>query len=262
MKKCLLVLILLSCVYLDSVNQPSSVAVNERFTISINGNYNSHTFAGGYPWLALMLPEGFLIDSIRYDAYAGSDTLSYVVTQPDSDLSAYIESSYPCDSNMRWYGYSGEYVSTYPESIGTYIATVHALATESTIPGTYLVDYLSGSPGFVWPGIVDSLFDQPMIVTGAVTAEIVERHSGKGFALWPTIFKNTLNIFTDNADQVEIFSEDGRLVKSFRLTPDALRTTLSWDGRDDQNRMLGSGIYFVKFIVGDYEETEKVLLIR
>jgi hypothetical protein len=73
---------------------------------------------------------------------------------------------------------------------------------------------------------------------------------------------------------LKIFDATGRLVKDFRITPDALSNTLYWDGRDGQNRMLGSGVYFVKFAVspvgttgsggeaGGYTETKKLLLIK
>jgi hypothetical protein len=62
--------------------------------------------------------------------------------------------------------------------------------------------------------------------------------------------------------ELKIYDATGRMIKSFRLTPDALRSTLYWDGRDDQNRMLGSGVYFVRLISGDCSTTEKILLVR
>jgi hypothetical protein len=61
---------------------------------------------------------------------------------------------------------------------------------------------------------------------------------------------------------LEIYDAAGRLVKSFRIMPYALRSSLSWDGRDDQNRILGSGVYFVELRVNDYRTSEKVLLVR
>jgi hypothetical protein len=61
---------------------------------------------------------------------------------------------------------------------------------------------------------------------------------------------------------IRIYDATGRLVKSFPITPYALRNTLSWDGRDDQKRMLGSGIYFVILKAGEYTTTKKILLVR
>ncbi len=61
---------------------------------------------------------------------------------------------------------------------------------------------------------------------------------------------------------LKIYDATGRMVKSFCLAPDALRSTLYWDGRDGQNRVLGSGVYFIRLISGGQSATEKVLLVR
>ena len=62
---------------------------------------------------------------------------------------------------------------------------------------------------------------------------------------------------------MKIYDATGRLVKDFRLTPNALRLTqISWDGTNQANRLLPSGVYFLKLEVGDYSATEKLLLIR
>jgi hypothetical protein len=61
---------------------------------------------------------------------------------------------------------------------------------------------------------------------------------------------------------LKIYDTSGRLVKSFRITPYALRNTLSWDGTDQSNRQLGSGVYFVTLRAGVHSETRKVLSVR
>ena len=38
--------------------------------------------------------------------------------------------------------------------------------------------------------------------------------------------------------------------------------SVKWSGVDDANRILGSGVYFVKLDAGGYCATEKLLLIR
>jgi enterochelin esterase-like enzyme len=64
--------------------------------------------------------------------------------------------------------------------------------------------------------------------------------------------------------EVRIYDVVGRLVRDLYCAmphaPCAMQ--ISWDGTDQANRQLGSGVYFVKFVSGDYEETEKVLLVR
>jgi len=62
--------------------------------------------------------------------------------------------------------------------------------------------------------------------------------------------------------ELKIYDATGKLVKDFRLAPDALRNTLSWDGVDSANKKLPSGVYFIKLTIGDYEATEKMLYVR
>ena len=63
---------------------------------------------------------------------------------------------------------------------------------------------------------------------------------------------------------IDIYDAAGRLVKSFNLESsiENQASNVVWDGRDDQNRMLSSGVYFVKLISGNLEETRKVLLVK
>jgi hypothetical protein len=35
-----------------------------------------------------------------------------------------------------------------------------------------------------------------------------------------------------------------------------------WNGRDDSNKSVSSGVYFYKFVVGKHSETKKMLLIK
>jgi hypothetical protein len=88
--------------------------------------------------------------------------------------------------------------------------------------------------------------------------------------LTPNPFCNTIAIRYSVVDEgypihnltVKIYDTSGRLVKSFRITPYALRSTLSWDGRDDQNRMVPDGIYFVHIKADQQHATAKIILVR
>ena len=40
------------------------------------------------------------------------------------------------------------------------------------------------------------------------------------------------------------------------------RYSLSWNGRDDQGRLLGNGVYFCKLATGSYRSTRKLVLTR
>jgi hypothetical protein len=72
----------------------------------------------------------------------------------------------------------------------------------------------------------------------------------------------TLGNVSPDAARLQIYDAAGRLVKSFRLTPYALRNTLSWDGSDDSGNRLPSGVYFVYFAADSYEQVEKAVILR
>ncbi len=63
---------------------------------------------------------------------------------------------------------------------------------------------------------------------------------------------------------LKIYDAGGRLVKDFLLptTYYLLPTAVSWDGTDQANRVLGSGVYFVTLRDGTSIQTEKVLITR
>jgi hypothetical protein len=63
---------------------------------------------------------------------------------------------------------------------------------------------------------------------------------------------------------LKIYEISGRLVKQFSLPSDycLVPTVISWDGVDDLNRKVPSGVYFLKLTAGAYTATEKLLLIR
>jgi hypothetical protein len=70
---------------------------------------------------------------------------------------------------------------------------------------------------------------------------------------------------TGSAERIElnIYDITGRLVKSFRLTPDALRTTqIIWDGCNDIGQSVSSGVYFTILQIGDKEHVKKLVLLK
>jgi hypothetical protein len=63
---------------------------------------------------------------------------------------------------------------------------------------------------------------------------------------------------------LKIYDATGKLVKDFsRFTPDASRSTfLFWDGRDNLNRTVPNGIYFVRLVSGENKQVVKVILVK
>jgi hypothetical protein len=64
--------------------------------------------------------------------------------------------------------------------------------------------------------------------------------------------------------KVRIFDAGGQLVRSF--DPESCimdhGSTIKWDGTDQANRQLPSGVYFLRLDTGDHQATEQVLFIR
>jgi len=63
---------------------------------------------------------------------------------------------------------------------------------------------------------------------------------------------------------LKIYDTEGRIVKSLNTVSsiEHQESRISWDGRDDHNRKLGSGVYFVTLKVGSEVQTQKLLIIR
>jgi hypothetical protein len=231
----LLALLLTGCLTLNSVTQPSSVAIGERFTITVEGANDSTTYSGTAAWLGMMLPNGVKVDSVRYKTSHG---LEGVLTEPDSAMTSWMQQDRPPDSGMYW----TVFAATPPgaESSGTFKAQAYVRAGDSTSPGQYLVDYYVGYYYLSWT-IDDSILDQPMEVTAA---GIAERRAGKGVRagrVWPSLFRDRLSIEVTEPDEVRILDSNGRLVGSLRV-----ERTGYWDGRDECRRRLPAGTYLVR----------------
>ncbi|MCK4829573.1 T9SS type A sorting domain-containing protein [bacterium] len=86
--------------------------------------------------------------------------------------------------------------------------------------------------------------------------------------IYPNPFRNVTDIryeITNNSKiELDIYDISGRLVMSFSSLSSVIGhlSSVEWDGTDDSNRKLPSGVYFLKFQSGDYSATEKLLLIR
>jgi hypothetical protein len=62
--------------------------------------------------------------------------------------------------------------------------------------------------------------------------------------------------------ELGIYDATGKLVRSLRPSPYALRPTLIWDGRDDQNRLVPSGVYFLHVQTAEQTLTKEIVLLR
>ncbi len=87
-------------------------------------------------------------------------------------------------------------------------------------------------------------------------------------AVYPTPFKQTLSIgiqgLIDKKASLKIYDVSGRCVKTF-LHNQKLKNqihNLTWDGRDDHQRQVACGIYFIRIETADYKKVEKAILLK
>jgi hypothetical protein len=62
---------------------------------------------------------------------------------------------------------------------------------------------------------------------------------------------------------LRIYDARGKLVRS--LKDEALPSGLhevTWNGRDNNGLSVATGVYFVRFAAGDYETTQKIVMIK
>ncbi len=63
---------------------------------------------------------------------------------------------------------------------------------------------------------------------------------------------------------MSIYDASGRLVKNFNLKSEIsnLQSEVSWNGVDDAGQKLPSGVYFCHLDIGEFNETQKILLLK
>ncbi|MEO0114629.1 MAG: T9SS type A sorting domain-containing protein [candidate division WOR-3 bacterium] len=250
-------LLFVFCVYLDNVIQPSSVSIDQRFTITVNGTFDgtSDTLCG---WLAMMLPLGVSVESIRYNT--GNGFTELVRTTNDTIIEN-MRSSYPPDPNMDWLAFGTSPYQGITQS--SYTATVYLFVTTASIPGSYLIDYRTGAferePGGYTIYYGDSILDQPLQITSGdiketspdfLPAYFSARSIGKEIEL-------SFNLPKPTNVSLSLYSRSGERILSFQIfVPEGishLKKDLSF---------LPSGIYFLKADLGERVVTRKHLILK
>ena len=146
-------------------------------------------------------------------------------------------------------------------------------------PGTYKTVGTSfelglltdGSPPSTREALLDSIMKFFGITTGIEEAAGLTGLPMKTMlgAIYPNPFRRVTAIrfsIGQGAESIElkIYDACGRLVKDFNLQSEIcnMQSSIVWNGTDQNNRKVPAGVYFVRFKAGDYEKTEKAILLR
>jgi Peptidase family C25/Propeptide_C25/FlgD Ig-like domain len=100
------------------------------------------------------------------------------------------------------------------------------------------------------------------------TGEIILPTQTELYSNYPNPFNPTTTIAFSIAEDVqnielEIYNLKGQKVKQLLSNQlSAGKHTVVWNGEDESGRKVSSGIYFYKFIAGDFQATHKMLLMK
>lgn len=114
-----------------------------------------------------------------------------------------------------------------------------------------------------------AFFEYDVQTAPSVTSAEGTLWSGRGLGpvtVWPNPFRGVADISVRAAGaepRVRVYDAAGRLVRE--LLPlerggDLVR--LRWDGRDDQGRSVGNGLYYVRAVESEHVSSAKVILVR
>jgi hypothetical protein len=228
----------------DGGSSSSPLIVHNTITNNIATNYG-----GGIECELNATPtiDSCLISDNKGDeiyCYNGGNPVIYYndIIEINSDDYAVFNAdpSVTIDADSNWWGHSS----------GPY----HPTANPSGQGGA-VSDYVDFDPWLMNPGIEEFNVSLPVRLVLQVN---------------PNPFIQATNIryriqdsgYTTQNPTLRIFDAMGRLVKQWDYPTIRLSDHVSWDGTDQFNRQLPSGVYFVKFTAEESSTTRKILLVR
>jgi hypothetical protein len=233
-------------------------------------------------------PEGVVLDPAgiavatdsnrQFDPTAVFDGSNYFVTWADRHgNSAYV---YDYDIYGGKVNMMGQVIDNFGISVRLgeqcFPAVAHGLDNQVLVTYTGFVDNINVQPAYT-PRIWGKFYSSTGVdeIVPHTTPDLIH------LDVYPTIFSKALYIEYSVQQSVKgsvpkgqesssykrevalkIYDAMGRLVKLFNCPTRQSFNQIIWSGADGSGRPLPTGVYFVRLEVGDYEQTEKVLLLR
>jgi len=158
--------------------------------------------------------------------------------------------------------------------------TAGMFETATNSEGYYTIDVASAtynlicSVGDYDPEIYEDIFvgdDETVTIDFEYNFTGIEENSTipemtKLYDNYPNPFHSTttisFNLTAENAEgaEITIYNLKGQKVKQFSI--DVGRSSIEWNGKDENNKPVSSGIYFYKMNSGKYSSTKKMILMR
>ncbi len=146
------------------------------------------------------------------------------------------------------------------------------LAGWSSLPGTD--EFLGGAAGeevaILWSSDHAFAFDAPTGSWVPIDLEVLAAAPGSiapdgAFSLAPNPTTGPLSIRLPAADhpwRIEIVNLEGARIRSLESPPSSAGAEIVWDQRDDQDRPVSSGTYWVRAHAGERVEARRFVLLR
>jgi Right handed beta helix region/FlgD Ig-like domain len=105
------------------------------------------------------------------------------------------------------------------------------------------------------------------VLLGETVLEIPARADWQLLGIWPNPFNPMTGVHFELGSaqhvRIDVYSVQGKHVRTLanQVFPAGPRT-VSWNGRDLNNRSVSSGTYFLRIAAPDYARTHKVMLVR
>ncbi|KPK67995.1 hypothetical protein AMJ87_12570 [candidate division WOR_3 bacterium SM23_60] len=259
------------------------------FVIASRAGFNDNMESGEGDWSHSGQYSNWHLDTTRYNSpthswYCGNISGNYTnmndaslyspyfVATPDSDFSFYHwhatepNSDYgyvEVDNGSGWWKTLGDFTG----SGGSWMQEMYPMAGYGgqtiRLRFRFISDYSIFGEGWY---IDDVLYPSNLGIQE--DNEYADGSAATTLGVFPSVFSQTLDItYRVGSKQygessIRIRDITGRLVKQWSYSTIQQANHIVWDGRDDQNRILPAGVYFVVLETGSDEIMEKTILVR
>lgn len=245
-------------------------------TYSVMWTVNNYIYYGiyrdkfilGCPYYGLRWPTEN--DSIKSPTRGTGGALTYTRA---SDSASIYGKIWEDTSKTVWYknyvSSDGWYQCWFDDSLSLRMKYQVVLDSSLCGAGIWALGY-DGTRAELWGALRDAFY-----YTGIKTEDIRHKTGDIRLSAHPNPFKNKVQIRLQIPEitkmenrnfpiSLAIYDVSGREVRHFILYPSSfiLSSAVSWDGRDDNAKLLSSGIYFCTLTSGGYRETLKIHFLR